>query len=186
MKEFIECFKLIFRKKEKWYLYFAGGVLMFAIAISLIFYGWFQMLKETNATDENNSEDVPNFGTEIGTEKEDVVPNFGTMVCIINLEKMAKPILEEDASCLEDELTSYVCMNNMDEKEASIIHVMVPENNQNQLFFFCQFSSNGEIVQVVFDRKKDVFITLKSYYSVEEIVNEVWNGKCPTDRDTQE
>ena len=75
MKEFIECFKLIFRKKEKWYLYFAGGVLMFAIAISLIFYGWFQMLKETNATDENNSEDVPNFGTD-GAQQTSCINHF--------------------------------------------------------------------------------------------------------------
>ena len=74
----------------------------------------------------------------------------------------------------------------MQETECSIIHVMVPEQNENQLFFFCQFSTSEDIVQVVFDREKDVFVTIKSYYSREDILDEIWNGACPPDRDIQE
>lgn len=186
MEELTQYFKLLFNKKEKWYLYFAGGVFAFAVVLSLIFYGWFQMIKETSLMDKDDSENVPNFGTELRTENEGSVPNFGTTVSIVNLDKIAVPILGEKASCLEDEIKDYVLMNDLDEMEASIIHVMIPERNENQMFFFCQLSSCGEIVQIVFDRKKDVFITLKSYYSAEEIVNEIWNGASQKDKDIQE
>lgn len=188
MKKLREIIKRIPRIKEV-SLMIAGCVLCFAILLAVIFCGWFQMIKETstNADTEVSSEDVPNFGTEIQTEhSEENVANFGTTLNVLNLAEKALPLLDEKSYRLEEELSKYISRNKFEEKECAIIHVMIPDQNDKQLFFFCKFSSSGEIVQVVFDREKDVFITLKSYYTEEEIVSEIWNGACPSDRDIQE
>lgn len=171
---------------KKILLMLVGGALCFVILIAVIFCGWFQMIKEKDSNAEVQSA-VPNFGTQIQTENsEENVPNFGTFFYVLNLDEKAVPLLDEQSYRLEEELSKYVSRNKLEEKGGAIIHVMIPEQNDKQLFFFCKFSSSGEIVQVVFDREKDVFITLKSYYTEEEILSEIWNGACPSDRDMQE
>lgn len=160
-------------RNKKLYAMAFGAVMIFVVVLAVILYGWFRMLRETNIDDEKKSQ----------TE---VVPNFGTLLDVVNLDEIAAPLLEADTEALEKELYEYLLRNEMQETECSIIHVMVPEQNENQLFFFCQFSTSEDIVQVVFDREKDVFVTIKSYYSREDILNEIWNGACPPDRDIQE
>lgn len=147
------------------------------------------MLKETSNKDEPESqtEVVPNFGTEnILQSSTENVPNFGTSLEVDNIDEMAAPLLKNGTEILEKELSEYVLRNGMAEEKCTIIHVMIPEQNENQMFIFCQFAISEEIVQVVFDREKNVWITLKSYYSREDILNEMWNGDCPSDRDIQE
>lgn len=176
-------------RNKKLYAMAFGAVMIFVVVLAVILYGWFRMLRETNIDDEKKSqtEVVTNFGTEnLFEDYENNVTNFGTLLDVVNLDEMAAPLLEADTEALEKELYEYLLRNEMQETECSIIHVMVPEQNENQLFFFCQFSTSEDIVQVVFDREKDVFVTIKSYYSREDILNEIWNGACPPDRDIQE
>lgn len=189
MSEIREYIKIILQGSKKWHVFFVGEIVVFLLLLAIIFFGWYHMICEisVNTDTESQSESVPNFGTDNQTTKaEENVPNFGTSISVLNMEEKVEPILEEQSVRLQKELTDYVSRNKMDESECTIIHVMIPEQNEKQLFFFCKFSFSGEVVQVVFDREKDVFITLKSYYTEEEIVSEIWNGACPTDRDIQE
>lgn len=186
MKEYVE---KIMKGTDRWYIFFGCVAAGFIFLLILIFAGWFLMIKETSVKEDTESsvENVPNFGTEIQTEHfEESVPSFGTSVSLINLQEEATPLLDENAVRLEVELSEYISRNELAEKEGTIIHVVIPEENENQLFFFVRFSTSGEIIQLVFDREKDVCIALKSYYTEEEILNEIWNGVCPSDRDIQE
>lgn len=162
-----------------------GAVIFALIFIIAILAGVFFYM--TKVMKESNSENVPDFGTEQGTESViESVPNFGTSVKITNLDEYATPLLEEKASLLEVKLSEYAEVNHMELKESSIIHVMIPEENIHQLYFFCRLSAKDEIVLLIFDRETGAVTATKCEYSEEEILNEVWEGICPSDRDIQE
>ena len=63
---------------------------------------------------------------------------------------------------------------------------MIPEEKIHQLYFFCRLSSQDEIVLLVFDRETGTITAAKCEYSEEEVLNEVWEGIAPGDRDIQE
>lgn len=132
-------------------------------------------------------ENVPNFGTEdVVDSSTENVPNFGTTVKIKNLDEVATPLLEERSSLLEVKLSEYVLENALDETESEIIHVMIPEENVNQLYFFCKFLDQEEIVVLIYDQTEKTVVSTKCEYTEEEVINEVWEGICPEDRDVQE
>lgn len=116
----------------------------------------------------------------------EVVPNFGTSVSIINLYEAATPLLDDKATLLEVKLSEYVEDNNWEVKEGRIIHVMVPDENIEQVYFFCKLSIKEEIVLLTYDRVSGTVIAAKCEYSEEEVLNEVWEGISPSDRDIQE
>ena len=115
----------------------------------------------------------------------EAVPNFGTEFSITNIEDVAVPMLESKASLLEVKLSEYVKEKSLEVTSGEILHVMIPEDNVNQLYFFCKISAE-EIVLLVFDRISDTVTAAKCDYSEEEILNEVWEGIAPSDRDIQE
>lgn len=174
-----------YRSNKKMVYVLVGMAVAGLACMIVIFIGVFCYM--TNLMQNNNSEAVPNFGTENGTEDTgETESNFDTSVKIINLDEYATPLLEERASLLEVKLSEYVEDYDMEEKESSIIHVMIPEENIEQLYFFCKLSSDEEIVLLTFDRVSGAVTAVKCEYTEEEILNEVWEGISPSDRDIQE
>ncbi len=169
--------------KQLVYLIIAGVIIFIICMILVLFGAIFYMI---DYIQNRSSESVPNFGTELESESViESVPNFGTKVKISNLEEFATPLLKDKDTLLEVKLSEYVTDNNLSQTEGMIIHVMIPEENVNQLYFFCRLSSE-EIVLLVFDRQTNTVTAARCDYSEEEILNEVWEGIAPSDRDIQE
>lgn len=124
-------------KMKKVLFMLAVGALGFVTVLAVIFCGWLQMIKEKDSYAETEVA-VPNFGTEIQTEhSEENVPNFGTTLGVSNLDEKVVPLLDEQSYRLEEELSKYISRNKLEEKECTIVHVTIPEQNDKQLFFFC-------------------------------------------------
>lgn len=166
------------------YAVIAIGIFIFGVFIFLIGAGFVNMVKEKKEEARISQNEISS--SETFSEEETDVTNFGTKIVISNLEEYAVPMLEEKAELLEYELYEYAERNFLEETTGNIFHVMIPEENDSLLFFFCKFSNSNEIVQLVYDTEKEFLIALKSYYTEEEIINEIWNGVCPTDRDMEE
>ena len=111
------------------------------------------------------------------------VPNFGTQ--IIGMEEYAIPILEEKSSLLEECLKKFLTEEQIAVSSAELFHVTIPEENTKNICFFFELKNNKNIA-VTFDRTSGSGTAIWCEYTKEEIVSEIWEGICPTDRDVQE
>lgn len=118
---------------------------------------------------------------------EDVnVPNFGTENIIRNLEEYAYPLLKEYTYLLEESLLEYLTAENLHLQETEIFYVMIPENDENVVYFFLSFDEQNKIVKQEFDMLAKTVTTFACEYTKEEILIEVWEGENPSERDMQE
>lgn len=131
---------------------------------------------ETEASEESINE--------ISTE--DNVPNFGTSNTIVNLDEYATPLLGNDAKLLENCLVEYFLKNGFEKTTTSIFHVMIPEANAEHLYFFCESVDGQQIVRLTFDCATRNVFAEECDYTKEEIIDEIWEGFYPDDRDIQE
>ena len=111
------------------------------------------------------------------------VPKFSTQ--IIGMEEYAVPLLGEKSSLLEECLEKFLAEKQTDVSSAELFHVTIPKENTQSICFFFELENNKNIA-VTFDRISDCATAIWCEYTKEEIVSEVWEGICPTDRDVQE
>lgn len=165
--------------RKQIYLMISGVIISIASIVLAVLGAVFFL---SDYMEKNSSESVPKSGTEISMED---TTDFETCVKITNLDEFAVPLLDEKAMFLEAGLSEYAEERGLTPAESTIIHVMIPEENVSQLYFFCRLSSE-KIVLLVFDRQSETVRAVDCDYSEEEIVNEVWEGNAPSDRDFQE
>ncbi len=104
-------------------------------------------------------------------------------IMISNLERYAGPLLGGEAGCLDTVLKDFCAEENKSDTGAEIFYVMIPEENENRLYFFVKLHPSEEIVRLIYDHETVAAACQYCEYTEEEIVNETWLGNGPFNRD---
>lgn len=115
--------------------------------------------------------DVPKFGTQkkAAKEKKETV--------IINLDEYATKLMGENTELLNKRLTEWVEENQLNAKEGSIFHVMVPMSDPQSINFYIRLSDErNSLVMLAYHPRENVVTASICNYTEQEIINEVWEG----------
>lgn len=115
--------------------------------------------------------DVPKSGTQkkAAKEKKETV--------IVNLDEYATKLMGENTELLNKRLTEWVEENQLNAKEGSIFHVMVPMSDPQSINFYIRLSDErNSLVMLAYHPRENVVTASVCRYTEEEIVNEVWEG----------
>lgn len=115
--------------------------------------------------DENESQNVPNFGT-----------------IISNLDRYVVPLLKDNSYMLEESLKEFL----PEVVTAEIFYVIVPEEDKDKTCFFVKTPDEEQVVVLTYSWMNQEVEASWSEYTEDEILSEVWNGSQPQYRDEEE
>lgn len=123
------------------------------------------------------------------------VSNSGTQederkVEIINLDEYALKLMGKNTGLLNERLSEWMEDYQLEVKEGTIIHVMVPASDPQSINFYIRLSDErGSLVLLTYHPRENIVTASQCSYTEEEIQAEVWeadNGPAVRDVSPQE
>lgn len=103
---------------------------------------------------------------------------------ITNLSEYATDIMGDDTYLLEQSLAEWIEKEQLSVASATIIHVMVPENDPESIQFFVRMNDEqASLVMLSYHPRENVVTASSCTYTEEEIEAEVWENNGPEQRD---
>ena len=145
--------------------------------------------EKTDGTGENEvKEDVPESGTQKEEQSEEQPEKQKTE--ITNLDEYAARIMGENKDLLNERLTEWMEDYQLEVKEGTIIHVMVPASDPQSINFYIRLpDERGSLVLLTYHPRENIVTASQCSYTEEEIQAEVWeadNGPAVRDVSPQE
>lgn len=108
-----------------------------------------------------------------------------TDICIVNLEEFAEALMGENTYLLTERLAGWVEENQLNAKEGTIFHVMVPESDPQSINFYIRLSDKrSSLVMLSYHPRENIVTASICNYTEDEIKNEVWEAdNGPAQRD---